>query len=204
MASFYEDPNSFPYIERAVLMEDIKLPVYNNKKKLNRSFFYNAVKYFIGSYDPYVDRYCNAFASTDKEPEYKLAYNELRNIQAKFYIPVLMTTFTNNGTEVKVNNKAPSTAGFKGNIKALAYSSSNCTVLTIPKYIVMQFVDQKEDASGNIKEPIIPKGTEFLIAAVGGVMRIDHIRIIGLYTLVYDKNNFPQLKDEYYGGNKVK
>ena len=34
MTPFYEDPTSFPYIERAVLMEDIKLPIYNEKKKL--------------------------------------------------------------------------------------------------------------------------------------------------------------------------
>ena len=203
MASYYENPNEFPYIERAILMEDIKLPVYNNKKKLTRSFFYK-MKYFLGTYDPYVDRWCHVFASDEEEPEYKLAYNELKNVQAKFYIPVLMTTFTNDGTEVKVNNKAPSKAGFKGNIQSLAYESSNCVTMTIPKYILLQFIDQKEDSSGNIKESIIPKGTEFLVACVGGLMRFEHMRIIGLYTLTYDKDSFPTLKDNYYGGNKVK
>lgn len=204
MASFYEDPTEFPHIERAVLMEEIKLPVYNNRKKLNRSFFYNAVKYFIGSYDPYVDRWCNAFSSTDNEPEYKLAYNELKNIEAKFYIPVIMTTFVNDGTEVKVNSKAPSKTGFKGNIQSLPYSSSNCVKLIIPKYILLQFIDQKEDSAGNIKDPIIPKGTEFLVACVGGHMDLEHMRIIGVYTLEYDKNSFPNLSEKSYGGNNVK
>lgn len=200
--SFYDDPTDFPHIERAILMEEIKLPVYNNRQKLNRSFFYK-MKYFLGSYDPYVDRWCHVFSSTEDEPEYKLAYNELKNIDAKFYIPVLMTTFTNDGTEVNVNSKAPSKAGFKGNISSLPYSSSNCVRLIIPKYILLQFIDQKEDSSGNIKNPIIPKGTEFLVACVGGHMDIEHMRIIGVYTLEYDKNTFPSLNEKSYGGNKV-
>lgn len=202
MASFYEDPTEFPHIERAILMEEIKLPVYNNRQKLTRNFFYK-MKYFLGSYDPYVDRWCHVFSEKEDVPEYKLAYNELKNVDAKFYIPVLMTTFANDGTEVNVNTKAPSKTGFKGNIQALPYSSSNCVELTIPKYILLQFIDQKEDSSGNIIDPIIPKGTEFLVACVGGHMDLEHMRIIGVYTLTYDKNTFPNLTEKSYGGNNV-
>ena len=202
MTSFYDDPTTFPYIERAILMEDVKLPIYNKKKKLTHSFFYT-MTHFLGSYNPYVDKWCDAFAKSEEEKEYKLAYNELKNIDAKFYIPVLMTTFNKSDTEVKINNKAPSKAGFKGNIQSLSYSSTNCAVLTIPKYILLQFIDQKNDIVG-VSDPYIPKGTEFLVACVGGYMEITQMRIIGIYTLTYDKHEFPNLKDKYYGGNNVK
>ena len=52
---------------------------------------------------------------------------ELKNVYKRYNNGVtalcdVNLTITNNGTEVKVNNKAPSTAGFKGNIKALERS----------------------------------------------------------------------------------
>jgi len=199
MTPFYEDPTSFPYIERAVLMEDIKLPIYNEKKKLKRNYFYDIFR-LISDF-PYI--YRDEYHEQYKDKEYKLAYNELKNIDAKFYIPVLMTNVSNKGSEVKTANRAPKTTGFKGNIKSLPYDSSNCTVLTIPKYILIQFLDQKNEIIGS-KDPIVPKGTEFLVTCVGGNMDLDHMRIIGLYTLTYKRKDFPNLKDDYYGGNNVK
>ena len=180
-------------------MEDIKLPVYNKKKKLKRQFFYSIQRLL----DPETNRYSDEYYKTEIDKEYKLAYNELKNIKAKFYIPVLMTTVAKSDTEVKTANRAPLTTGFKGKIRSLPYDSSNCATLTIPKYIILQFLDLKTETEG-LKDPYIPKGTEFLIACVGGHMELENMRIIGLYTLTYDRKDFPDLKDDYYGGNDVK
>ena len=197
--AYYDDPTSFPYIERAILTDDIPLPILNDKKKLKRGFFYSTRKLFESLLGLYVDEYPIGMA----DKEYKLAYNEIKNIDAKFILPVLMTNISNNGQEVNTANRAPKTTGFVGNIRSLSYDSSNTIKLTIPKYIVMQFLDQKNEIKGK-QDPKIPKGTEFLVACVGGTMDLDQMRIIGLYTLTYDKGNFPTLSDDYYGGNPVK
>lgn len=194
------NPSSFPYIERAVLMEDIKLPILNEKKKLKRGFFYSARQAIVQVYQTL---YYNIYPEAWENKEYKLAYNEIKNVDAKFYIPILMTLMNNNGTEVKTANRAPKTTGFVGNIKANSFNSSNCVTLTIPKYIVLQFLDHKNEKIG-VSDPIIPKGTEFLIACVRGNMDIEQMRIIGLYTLTYERSKFPGLTDDYYGGNPVK
>ncbi len=215
MAYFDNISTTFPYIERAVLMEDIKLPILNNKKKLKRGFFYNlrrlVFKYeLVGSGDDIrleekelENTYYDNYSSDMIDAEYKLAYNEIKNIDAKFFIPVLMPTINNNGTEIKVNNRAPKTTGFVNSINSLSYESSNCVTLTIPKYMIFQFLDLKNETKG-VKDPIIPKGTEFLVASVGADICLDQFRIIGLYTLTYDKKHFPNLTDDYYGGNPVK
>lgn len=197
---YYDEPTEFPYIERAILMEDVKLPLINEGKKLKRKIFYS-ISRFVGTLgsDEYDDRY----RSSELNNEYKLAYAELKNITAKFYIPVLMAGVDNSKTEVTTNNRSPKTTGFKGGkINSLPYESSNCLKLTIPKYIILQFFDIKDNEDKT--PPIIPKGTEFLICGVGGSTRNEHMRIIGLYTLTYDKNSFPNLKQSYYGGNPVK
>ena len=199
MAYFDDISTTFPYIERAVLMEDVKLPVLNNKKKLKRGFFYSLRRLVEDTDDIYYDNY----KEDELDIEYKLAYNEIKNIDAKFFIPVLMPTINNTGTEIKVNNRAPRTTGFVNSINSLSYESSNCVTLTIPKYIIFQFLDLKNETKG-VKDPIIPKGTEFLVASVGADICLDQFRIIGLYTLTYDKKHFPNLTDDYYGGNPVK
>ncbi len=215
MAYFDNISTTFPYIERAVLLEDVKLPILNDKKKLKRGFFYNlkrlVFKYeLVGSGDDIrleekdlEDTYYDNYTSDMMDMEYKLAYNEIKNIDAKFFIPVLMPTINNNGTEIKINNRAPRTTGFVNSINSLSYESTNYVILTIPKYIVFQFLDLKNETKG-VKDPIIPKGTEFLVASVGADICLDQFRIIGLYTLTYDKKHFPNLTDDYYGGNPVK
>ena len=199
MTQFYNDiSTSFPFIERAVLMEDIKLPVLNKKKNLTRKFFYSIQRIF--SYEP--TTYVDNFVESERNNEFKLAYNEIKNVSAKFYVPVLMAGIKSSDKmkEINIKNRAPKTTGFIGNLDSQPYSSSNCITLTIPKYMIFQFLDQKNEIEG-VKDPFIPKGTEFLIASVGGSMDLDQIRIIGLYTLTYDKKSFPNLKDTYYGGN---
>ena len=201
MTPFYQDiSTSFPFIERAILMEDVKLPVLNKKKKLTRKFFYSIQR--LISYDPRY--YDDNYYESEMNKEFKFAYNEFKNIDAKFYVPVLMAGLksADNMKEVSTKNRAPRTTGFIGNINSQPYTSSNCITLTIPKYLLFQFLDQKNEIEGS-KDPFIPKGTEFLITSVGGMMDLDLIRIIGIYTLTYDKKSFPNLKDSYYGGNPV-
>lgn len=205
MSSFYDDlTTTFPYIEKAVLMEDVKLPILNGKKKLKRGFFYSLKRLIPSDPEaPITDIYYDNYKIDEVDKEYKLAYNEIKNIDAKFFIPVLMPTFNNVNNEININNRAPKTTGFKSDITSLPYSSSNCVTLTIPKYIILQFIDLKNEIPGS-KDPIIPKGTQFLVACAGGMTDLDQMRIIGLFTLTYDKKSFPNLTDEYYGGNPVK
>lgn len=194
---YYNGTISFPYLEKAVLLEDVKLPVYNKKKKLKRKFFYSIQKLIYHDSDIYEDNY----HYSEMENEYKLAYNELKNITANFYIPILTPTL--DGSEIKDERKAaPNKKGFKGdNINSKPYTYSNSVPLIIPKYILFQFLDLKNETEG-IKDPFIPKGTEFIIAGIGGLGRIENIRIVGLFTLEYDSKKFPKLTDSYYGGNK--
>lgn len=200
MSELYSNPLSFPYIERAVLVEDVKLPVYNKKKKLKRHFFYNLRNIIDYENRIYADRY----NESELNNEYKLAYNELKNIDALFYIPKLMPTIEESDVDVSIKRSSPSKKGFKGdNINSSSYIYSNSVSLTIPKYILLQFIDNKTETEG-LKDPYIPKGTEFLICCIGGIMDIEKMRIIGLYTLDYDHKSFPELKDSYYGGNPVK
>lgn len=201
MTAFYEDPTSFPFIERAVLLEDVFLPIINKKKKLKRGFFYTIHRLIDHENQIYMDEYPYKMMND----EFKLAYNEIKNIDAKFYVPVLMAGMTNSSSkqEISTDNRAPKTTGFKGNIRSLPFNSTNYTTLTIPKYIIFQFLDHKTEKIGE-KDPFIPKGTEFLVACVGGAMDVETMRIIGLYTLNYNPAKFPDLKDDYYGGNPVR
>lgn len=165
MANYYSN-SEFPYVERAILAEDIKLPTINNNKKLTRGFFYTTVAQLIEGV------FFDGSSSPDTSKEYKLAYNEIKNITAKFNVPIL---FPN--TPSTEQSRKPKTTGFTGaNMKTGSYATTNTIKLTIPKYMVMQFVNQT-------KECTIPKGTEFLVACVGGEMEIEKMRIIGLFTL---------------------
>lgn len=196
--NYYDGTISFPYIEKAVLLEDVKLPVYNKKKRLTRAFFYSMHRLLYKGADIYADNYKKSELNND----YKLAYNELKNIEASFYIPILTPTMDKN-KDIEERKAAPKKNGFKGErIESKAYTYSNSIKLIIPKYILLQFMDCKNETEG-LKDPYIPKGTEFIIAAIGGLGRLENIRIIGLFTVEYDKEKFPKLKDSYYGGNKV-
>ena len=52
------------------------------------------------------------------------------------------------------------------------YVSSNYITLVIPKYILLQFA----------YETTIPAGTEFILTSIGGQMKVEYYRIIGVYT----------------------
>lgn len=191
---FYNGSISFPYLEKAILMEDVKLPIYNKKKKLTRDIFYS-------KHEEVGEDYQDKYKAAELNNEYVLAYNELKNIDAQFYIPILTPTVSKT-SNIDSKKSAPSKNGFKGDhIESKAYTYSNTIKLTIPKYILFQFLDNKNEIMGT-KDPYIPKGTEFIICAIGGLGYMDNIRIIGLYTLEYNSSSFPKLKDDYYGGNK--
>ena len=96
--------------------------------------------------------------------------SEYKNISAKFYFNI----FTPLVDKSKVNSQfksAPSTNKYSNNSIATSdYQQSNYIILTIPKYMLYQF------------DNIIPKDTEFIITCIGE-FKIEHFRIIGIYTL---------------------
>lgn len=92
-----------------------------------------------------------------------------KDIEAKFFINIMTPLLS----KTELNNKVKSSPSNKGNkgedLRISSYQSSNYIILTIPKYIVLNFTD------------IIPKGTEFLVASIGGDIDINKMRIIGIY-----------------------
>lgn len=54
-------------------------------------------------------------------------------------------------------------------INTVKFTKTNYITLNIPKYILLNFDDK------------VPKGTEFLVALVGGSKDVKDIRIIGIY-----------------------
>lgn len=96
--------------------------------------------------------------------------NEYKNISAKFYFDI----FTPLVDKSKINTQfkqAPSTNKYSNNgIATSDYQQSNYITLIIPRYMLFQF------------NKIIPKGTEFIITCIGE-FKVNHFRIIGIYTL---------------------
>lgn len=96
--------------------------------------------------------------------------SEYKNISAKFYFNL----FTPLVDKSKVNSQfksAPNTNKYSNNsLSTSDYQQSNYITLTIPKYMLYQF------------DNIIPKDTEFIITCIGK-FKIEHFRIIGIYTL---------------------
>ena len=75
-----------------------------------------------------------------------------------------------NGESTELLFDAPSTANIiSTNFATAAYTERNFIALTIPKYILLNF------------KKVVPAGTKFLVAFVGGSTKIININIIGLY-----------------------
>lgn len=107
------------------------------------------------------------FAEEGKE--YKLMEREYENMIGNFYIPILFP-LVENGESTELEFEAPSTGNIlNGSLASKPYVERNYLSLAIPKYIVMNF------------EKVIPKGTKFLVAFIGGNKSIENISIIGLY-----------------------
>lgn len=102
--------------------------------------------------------------------EYKIATNEYKDITGKFFLNI-MTPLVDKGSASKRGESAPSTRGHCGDsLTTTNYSSSNYISLVIPKYILLNFIGS------------IPKGTEFIVASIGGSVEIEDMRIIGIYS----------------------
>ena len=96
--------------------------------------------------------------------------NDYKNISAKFYIKIL-TPIVDKSKVSSVSKPAPNISKFNNNnLKPSEYQQVNYITLTIPKYMLFQF-DNK-----------INKGTEFIFTCIGE-FKIEHFRLIGLYTL---------------------
>jgi hypothetical protein len=96
--------------------------------------------------------------------------DDYENIKAKFYINIFTPLVDKSETRTEYKS-APSTKIYNNNtLNPSNYQQSNYITLTIPRYILFQFKNT------------IPKDTEFIITCIGE-FKIDHFRIIGVYTL---------------------
>lgn len=127
-----------------------------------------------------------------------LTFSNLEAVEGKFFIP---STTPGVDTENIVNKKTTK------------YTQSNYVELTIPPHILLMFMKPRLVSIKDLKHSpkkcgdesielnhtltginyilgfssnkfTIPKGTEFLIEFLGGHMEIDHISIVGVFSLV--------------------
>lgn len=147
MGNIY-DEQELTSIERVQLAEDIELPELPEEPL--------------------------TLAYLQENEEYKLAFNEYKDMMGKFFLPI-MTPLVEKG-EVNDESKAPpSTKGHKGSsLETTKYTSTNCIQLVIPKYILLNF------------KKVVPKGTEFVVASVNNSISIEDMRIVGIYSLVVE------------------
>ena len=96
--------------------------------------------------------------------------DDYKNTSAKFYLNIYTPMLDK--SKIKSEEKpAPLLSKFNNNsINPSKYEQSNYIELTIPRYILLQFKDK------------VPAGTEFIITCIGE-FKINHFRIIGLYTI---------------------
>ena len=202
--SFFASGN-MPYIERARLMLDVDLSGYvipiipgmdwsDFELELNDRGTYSIKNVKNNNIKP------NDIITV---PEY---------IEAPFFIPILAGLYKEElPANRKVSS--PNKKGFKGDaISTKAIESTNYIRLKIPKYILYQYMNYSSggfsmywsdfevevtangyrfikstkttsNTSSSTVGNILRKGTEFLIAAVGGQLVAENIRIIGLYTI---------------------
>lgn len=104
------------------------------------------------------------------------SYDDYKNTKAKFHLYVF-TPLLDQETIKSTTKSAPSLSKFNNNnLKPSKYDEVNYITLTIPRYILFQFKNK------------VPKGTEFIVTNIG-YFRIDHFRIIGVYTLDEEDND---------------
>ena len=202
--AFYSSPEDMPSIERAILMKRIKLPVANKGKELTLDWFdpeevppYKTEETEVeadidfegqtgtatitipaleSSPDSEVPME-NTLCAYDNEKEYELQYDLIEDIYAEFYIPILMPAVdVEDGRPIEKYAGAPRSSGVTGSKKhSSAFTTSNYVTLMIPRYIVWQFCGKGRN--------VIPKGTEFIVATVGGSIALEDMRIIGLFSV---------------------
>ena len=98
-------------------------------------------------------------------------FNVYKDTLGKFFLPIMTPMVDKNFTR-EVVKTSPNTRTHKGSsLKTSSYTSSNYISLYIPKYILLNFIDK------------VPKGTEFIVASIGGSVEIEDMRIVGIYSL---------------------
>ena len=106
-----------------------------------------------------------------------LAQNVYIDTMGKFYLNV-MTPLLNKQESKMETKSAPSTRGHKGSsLNTRSYTSTNYVNLVVPKYILLNFTGR------------VPKGTEFIVASIGGSLDVEDMRIIGIYSLDTSSSN---------------
>ena len=130
-----------------------------------------------------------------------LTFSALEAVEGKFFIPSTTPSIETENATTKKTNK---------------YTQSNYVELVIPPHILLMFMNPKLVPITNIKHNpsqctpesstlnhtitgvnyilgfatnkfTIPKGTEFLIEFLGGHMEIDHISIVGIFSIAAAK-----------------
>ena len=103
------------------------------------------------------------------------------SVMGNFYAPMMFPMVENPEESIDMIHSAPHNSMLKteGAYETVEYTTSTYVQLVIPKYIVMNFTDT------------IPKGTVFVVGAVGGSNTIDQLKILSvawLPTEVIDEN----------------
>ena len=189
MSNYYDnisDHHSFVYVEQATLVESIKIPI--NLDKLTLNYFNPKLKEESKPTGSGEDSYIDSYYEFDFEKVFSFPWDSLKNVQGKFKIPVLMPTTTSESEPLDKDARAPRKSGFKGTATMVtsSYQTSNYVSLTIPKYMLYQFIGSTKMTIDNKTKTAyctIPAGTIFLISSYGGHQDLSKMRIIGLYTL---------------------
>lgn len=103
------------------------------------------------------------------------------SVMGNFYAPMMFPMVENPEESIDMIHSAPENAMLKteGAYETVEYTTSTYVQLVIPKYIVMNFTDT------------IPKGTVFVVGAVGGSNTLDQLKILSVAWLpneTVDKN----------------
>lgn len=106
-----------------------------------------------------------------------LAQNAYIDTIGKFYLNVMTPLLDKQESKMETKS-APSTRGHKGSsLNTRSYTSTNYVNLVVPKYILLNFTER------------VPKGTEFIVASIGGSLDVEDMRIIGIYSLDTSSSN---------------
>ena len=92
------------------------------------------------------------------------------DMEGKFSVPIITPLGDNTGEPVDDIAGAASARNImnEGALQVSTYQESNYVTLNIPKYILLNFLE------------IVPKGTRFIVAFIGGSTNIGDIRVIGV------------------------
>ena len=188
MADYYSNMSGtggFPYAERATLVESVKIPIC---EKFTLKYFDPEFKDDVHSTESGEDSYKDRYYELDFEKAFPMPWDLLPSgIKGKFSVTVLMPSTTEVSDAVDKDTKKPIQTGFKGSkVVTSSYQTSNYITLTIPRYLLYQFLGTNKitvDNQTKTAYATIPKGTEFILVSIGGKNDSTKMRLIGIYTI---------------------